>query len=375
MSIVGPGVLFRYRAGGIVPSMTFTRSGTNATYLSNAGVLATAGANVLRTSWFDTDGDGILETPASWLEPTETNRALWCRDMTNAAWTKANVTPLLNLTGIDGAASSASRLTSTAGNGTCLQSLVSASTSRSFTAFVKRISGSGTINMTMDNGSTWTAITLTNAWRRFSIPVQTLANPTFGWRIVTSGDVIGVDYAQMESTASYATSPILTTTAAVTRNTDSLTAAFNYRPVAMTLYVKYIATGVVPGSDLMALSVGPAVAPRFYVGIGGGGDAAVNHQTTAGTVSATGGALPASGSVVELRGVLNSTGSVYVGQSINGAAETVTSASTTLTLAGAWSSNRIALASDNTGNYLPMGLMNALVLSGVRGMDSCRALV
>lgn len=157
------------------------------------------------------------------IELNKTNVVLWNRDLTNAAWTKTNVTATLNQTGVDGTANSATSLTSSAANGTCLQSITLASGSRFQSAYVKRLSGSGTINMTMDNGVTWTAITPTTNWSQMTIPSQTLANPTVGFRIVTSGDSIAVDVVQNEE-GTFVTSPILTTTASVARAFDTVTA-------------------------------------------------------------------------------------------------------------------------------------------------------
>lgn len=378
MSIIGPGILFRYRAGGIVPGMTFTRSGTNATYLSNAGVLSTAGANVLRTSWFDTNADGVLDMPATWLEPAATNIMLWSRDCTNIAWTKSNVTPLLNITGVDGAANSASRLTATAGNGTCLQGVVAGAANYAFSCFIKRITGSGIINMTVDNGATWNVITVNNNWIRVTNAVQNLANPTVGWRIVTNGDAIAVDYAQLEANKRY-TSPILTTSASATRNTDNLSATFLQRPQAMTFYVRYIAEHIDEGTDAYVLECGGANAdPQVILAIAGGtGFPKIYHRNLAGSsVSATAGAAAIYGQIVEIRGVLQSDGSVFIGQSIAAAAESISAASGALAIDPAWQSQTITIGSVAGGtNPHAMGLINLLVLSGVRSMDSCRALV
>jgi hypothetical protein len=157
------------------------------------------------------------------IEEARTNVALWCRDLTNAAWAKTNVTAALDQTGIDGGSNSASSILATAGNATALQAITLASSARFQSAFVKRITGSGTINMTTDGGATWTAVTVTSAWSRVTIPTQTLANPSVGFRIVTSGDKIAVDFAQNENSDSFATSPILTTTLAITRAADVVT--------------------------------------------------------------------------------------------------------------------------------------------------------
>ena len=152
------------------------------------------------------------------IEESRTNIALWNRDLTNAAWTKTNVTAALNQTGIDGTANSASTITASAGNGTVLQAITLASSQRFQSTFTKRITGTGTVNMTTDGGATWTAITVTGSWARVSIPAQTVTNPSIGFQIVTNGDAIAVDYVQNENGA-FATSPIYTTTASVTRAT------------------------------------------------------------------------------------------------------------------------------------------------------------
>lgn len=164
-------------------------------------------------------GKGLL------VEEARTNIVLRNRDLTNASWTKTNITAALDQVGVDGVTNSASSLTATAGNGTALQAITLASSARWQTAFVKRLVGSGTINMTMDNGTTWTAIAPTSSWSRLSIPTQTLANPTVGFRIVTNGDKIAVDLVQNENSGVFATSPILTAGSSVARAADVVSLA------------------------------------------------------------------------------------------------------------------------------------------------------
>lgn len=161
------------------------------------------------------------------IEPARTNRALWSRDLTNAVWVKTDVTAAMDQTGVDGLSGTASRLTATGANGTCLQSITAASAVSIMSCAIKRLVGSGTIEMTTDNGATWTAVTVTSSWTYVEIPAQTVTNPVCGFRIVTSGDSIAVDVVNNETgvstpaTASRS-NPIITTSATVTRNADDL---------------------------------------------------------------------------------------------------------------------------------------------------------
>lgn len=206
---------WRGRLGAPSSFVTCTRaiSGTGHTYDyadDTNGVWYPFLANVPRIT-----NKGLL------VEEQRTNVVFWNRDLTNAAWnTKTNVTVALDQTGIDGATNSASSVTATNSNAIITQAITLGSSARFQTAFVKRISGSGTISMTMDGGSTWTAVTVTNSWSRVTIPTQTLANPTVGFKITSSGDAIAVDAVQNENSSSFATSPIFTTSTAVTRNAD-----------------------------------------------------------------------------------------------------------------------------------------------------------
>lgn len=172
-------------------------------------------------------------------EMARTNVVLYNRDLSNAAWTKsASMSAVQDQTGIDSVANSASSLTASDANQTCLQAITLASSARAQSAWVKRISGAGTIEMTMDNGSTWTAITVTGSWTKVEIPTQTLANPTVGFRIVTSGDAIAVDFVQNEN-GTTSTSSIHTTSAAVARAADTLTAAL-YTGDSVTEYYRLV---------------------------------------------------------------------------------------------------------------------------------------
>ncbi len=154
-------------------------------------------------------------------EAAATQLALNPRDMTQAAWVAVNVTAAQSSTGIDGVATSCTNLTATAGNGTVLQTVVAAASTRTYSAFVKRITGTGTITLT--NGVSTldiTALINTNTFTLVQLADSTL-NTAFGFTIATSGDSIDVDCNQFEA-GTFATTPI---PAAGTRAADKLTYA------------------------------------------------------------------------------------------------------------------------------------------------------
>jgi len=154
------------------------------------------------------------------MEGSRTTRGLGRRDLTNAAWTKTNCTAARTVQGIDGVANRASRLTATGANATCLQAVVNGSQARRFAPFIRRVTGSGNIDITLDNGTTWTTQTIGLAWARVAGISQTLVDPTFGFRIVASGDVIEVDFAAIED-GTFDTSPLEGVGASATRAGDA----------------------------------------------------------------------------------------------------------------------------------------------------------
>ena len=155
---------------------------------------------------------------------------------------KEAVVQCTRTTGLDGIANTATTLTAGAADAVILQPISGiASAARCASAYVKRRTGAGVVSFTQDGGSTWTDITSqinSSTWSRVQI-TSTLANPSVGFKISTSGDAIDVDCAQNEAGA-VATSPIVTTIEAVTRNADSLTyqTASNWSDTEGTAYIE-----------------------------------------------------------------------------------------------------------------------------------------
>jgi len=214
--------------------LTFTRAGsawcTNDDY--SLTLLSANQPRVMR-------GRGPAAPLALYVEETAgQNDVLHNRDGSQAAWTKASLTCAKTATGVDGVANSATRCTATAANGTVLQAIVRASAANATSVYVRRSGGSSAVEVTRDNGTTWSAITssLTTDWKRVGcvemegcmggrcivVPdlCATSANPTVGFRIVGSGDSIDFDLAQNEA-ALWPSSPITTAGTAGTRGAES----------------------------------------------------------------------------------------------------------------------------------------------------------
>jgi len=193
----------------IVADVTFTRASA-ANFVDRYGVVQTAAIDVPRE-----EKGGFL------IEGASTNEALHSRDLSNAAWTKTNITAVKDATGNDGAANAASSLTASAALGTVFQSITLGSQENTYSVDVKRKTGVGTIEMTDDGGTSFTDITsLINSttYTRLTI-TTTQANPSIGFRITINTDAIEVDYNQLENLP-FASSRIVTTTASVTRSRD-----------------------------------------------------------------------------------------------------------------------------------------------------------
>jgi hypothetical protein len=358
-------VLLKYAPGDTITGESFTRS-TIGYYVDANGFVLSAAINTKR------DGHYINGVRSLLLEDTRNNNVLWNRDQTNAAWTKVNMTTAHTSTGADAGPNSATRLTATAGNATCLQALVLGSQPRYQSAYVKRITGSGNIQMTQDNGATWTTIGITANWTRAEIPVQTLANPTVGFRIVTNGDAIDVDFVQNEN-GSFATSPIVVTTIAVTRAADSCSLPFTTPPQEMTVYAKFVEGGTQQTNTarLWQISNAANATPEFLCAQTLG--YYTTYHITPTQVSSTLAVPPAFGDTTEVMSRLFGDGSVDVTQSINSAAATSGAQSAADPLATAWSGLLVWLNQDGAGTLRGYtALQSFKIVAGARSLSEMR---
>ncbi len=147
-------------------------------------------------------------------------------------WAVTSMTCAKDATGPTGVANSVSTCTSTGADGTVLQTFVNSSANRSTCARIKRLTGTGVVEMTPDNGSTWVDVTSAINGSTFTLLGPhthsalngTTTNPVFGIRLRTSGDAVAVGYFKTVQSMGCG-SDIETTTAAVTRSADVVTAA------------------------------------------------------------------------------------------------------------------------------------------------------
>jgi hypothetical protein len=190
---------------------------TTATRFNSAGLIESVASGIPRLDYY-TSG-GTAGCPALLVEAAATNLALHSRDLSNVIWVKTSITAAKNAVGADGVASGATTLTATAASGTILQALSHASQSRVFSAYIRRVTGTGAIQLTTNGGTNWTTLTISSTYTQVACDAQTVASGTIGFRMAVSGDVIEVDFTQGE-VGPVATSPITTTIATGTRNAD-----------------------------------------------------------------------------------------------------------------------------------------------------------
>jgi hypothetical protein len=178
------------------------------------------------------------------IEEARTNRLLWNRDATQTEWVKTNITAAKDQTGIDGVANAASSLTATDDNGTCIQTITLAAGNRTGSVYLKRLTGAGLIQVTLD-GSTYSTVELSDTeWYRIVLS-GSVTNPTVGIKIAVDGDAVAMDYGQVEDGLSVST-PILTTTSTATRAVDSATRFIDdgLNVNGMTAYAEFVTTGL-----------------------------------------------------------------------------------------------------------------------------------
>lgn len=177
--------------------LTFSRS-TSGTFINASGLVATATAGNPRFD-YDTSGNprGIL------IEGSATNLVYHSETFRLTAvaaepyWADSASVSRGSDTAPDGTAGAAVNFVALGTAGTVIQTAaVGTSANRTFSFWAKR-SSAGTVEYTLDNGITWTAVTITASWVRYTA-TATNANQRVGFRIAT-GAGTSIWGAQLEA--------------------------------------------------------------------------------------------------------------------------------------------------------------------------------
>ncbi|TGV15814.1 hypothetical protein EN816_00755 [Mesorhizobium sp. M8A.F.Ca.ET.173.01.1.1] len=164
-----------------------------ATYIPNA-----SGTLVLQAS------AGLRRTNAGHYQYPSygTCRNLWARDLTNVVWVSGGGggTSAKTSTGADGVANAATRLTASGANATWLQSITLASSTVLIQLDLRRITGTGGVDVTVDGGTTWFSVTPgSGVYSQVVASQAAVTNPVVGIRLQTSGDAVDVDFVNIYS--------------------------------------------------------------------------------------------------------------------------------------------------------------------------------
>jgi hypothetical protein len=217
--------------GSALGDLAFSRASSK-TRTNAAGLIQTIGNNVPPHDYRNADGS-LSTFPRLNLEPQRTNRVLYSEQFDNAAWVKSAATVTANTTVSPDGSQNADTIAFTASAIAFCQQIVAGafeSQSHTVSVYAKVATGTATFRLKCTHGGVLdyfsSDFTATTTWQRFTFTA------TFGATIGTSivcGVINGTNALaknvifygfQTEANASYATSYIPTTTAAVTRIED-----------------------------------------------------------------------------------------------------------------------------------------------------------
>lgn len=264
-----------FRSGRLPPNTVFSRASTG-TFIGPDGVVKTAQINEPRFNY-----DSLGRARGLLIEQSATNVVNFSESFDTVvsggaahAWGDLNITRNSTTNISPANTATALEIQATANNGHLLMTAGLASASRWASVWIKRISGTGTLQFTL-NGTAWTSFPAaiqnsSQTWVRWIHNLNTTTT-RFGVRLATSGDVIQVWGVQLETGAPSSYIPTGSSTAS--RSED----------------LAYIDTAGAPWLDLskgtLALAGDKLTTANGFLGglsdANGFGDAIALYQTTA----------------------------------------------------------------------------------------------
>jgi hypothetical protein len=134
--------------------------------------------------------------------PSTPKNLLGFTELLTTGWTNTNTTDTQVAIAAPNGSANSIDVAATAGNGTLLASLSLLASPYTFSIWLRRKTGTGTVEITVD-GTTYVSAAVTADWQRFSTTLTpTAGTRTPGIRIVTSGDAVYAWGAQLSDSAS-----------------------------------------------------------------------------------------------------------------------------------------------------------------------------
>jgi hypothetical protein len=137
-----------------------------------------------------------------YYNPSTVKNLVGFTELLTTGWTNTNTTDTQVAVPAPNGSPNSIDVAATAGNGTLLASLALLASPYTFSIWLKRKTGTGTVEITVD-GTTYAAVAVTSEWQRFSTTLTpSSGTKTPGLRIVTSGDAVYAWGAQLSDSAS-----------------------------------------------------------------------------------------------------------------------------------------------------------------------------
>lgn len=402
----GTDTLFRFRGGGSLADATYARAGTAATYTSKGpGTITTTATGIARVMFFDLDSDTLRESPAILLEDARTNLVTQSEDI--STWTDVG-TPITTGSQADPEGTSTAykieddEAVSVFEGKFHVPTAFTGNAEKVVSTFVKEgTSDKGAFGLFDNTAATWrhrATITWTDGvpalatetgagtlfpvekhrdgWYRVSISATgVLAANTNRFYLYPAFDG-GADVGDMHfwgmqaEDAIFPSSYIATSGSTQARVIDDLFWPFNAHPQALTVYLRFIELGSALhstgngavrifeiGFDTDRIAIIADTSPMYYGQI----RAAATSRNT-GTLAA----VPTRGQLIEHLLTVNASGVVNLSQTVDSAAATSATASTSGALPTSFGETRIYLGTDSGGDSGFAAFLNVAVVRGVQ---------